>query len=94
MGNVPPGAVGAAFCCVAPGLTALSSSVGAALLPPRVAMIERLKEVIMNTAAARNRVIHEYGNVDFEIVWETIQDHLPLALASASFSLLWSAAGI
>jgi uncharacterized protein with HEPN domain len=48
----------------------------------------------MNTAAARNRVIHEYGNVDFEIVWETIQDHLPLALASASFSLLWSAAGI
>ena len=26
----------------------------------------------------RNRVVHDYGNVDFEIVWETIQDHLPL----------------
>jgi uncharacterized protein with HEPN domain len=25
----------------------------------------------------RNRVVHDYGNVDFEIVWETIQDHLP-----------------
>ena len=26
----------------------------------------------------RNRVVHDYGNVDFEIVWETIQGHLPL----------------
>jgi uncharacterized protein with HEPN domain len=25
----------------------------------------------------RNRVVHDYGNVDFEIVWETIQSHLP-----------------
>ncbi len=25
----------------------------------------------------RNRVVHDYGNVDFEIVWETIQQHLP-----------------
>jgi uncharacterized protein with HEPN domain len=25
----------------------------------------------------RNRVVHDYGNVDFEIVWETIQTHLP-----------------
>jgi uncharacterized protein with HEPN domain len=25
----------------------------------------------------RNRVVHDYGNVDFEIVWETIQNHLP-----------------
>ncbi len=24
----------------------------------------------------RNRVVHDYGNVDFEIVWETIQTHL------------------
>jgi uncharacterized protein with HEPN domain len=24
----------------------------------------------------RNRVVHDYGNVDFEIVWETIQNHL------------------
>jgi uncharacterized protein with HEPN domain len=28
--------------------------------------------------AMRNRVVHDYGNVDFEIVWETIQTHLPL----------------
>jgi uncharacterized protein with HEPN domain len=26
----------------------------------------------------RNRVVHDYGNVDFEIVWETVQSHLPL----------------
>ena len=25
----------------------------------------------------RNRVVHDYGNVDFEIVWETVQTHLP-----------------
>jgi len=25
----------------------------------------------------RNRVVHDYGNVDFEIVWETIENHLP-----------------
>ena len=25
----------------------------------------------------RNRVVHDYGNVDFEIVWETVQIHLP-----------------
>jgi uncharacterized protein with HEPN domain len=25
----------------------------------------------------RNRVVHDYGNVDFEIVWETVQSHLP-----------------
>ena len=29
-------------------------------------------------AGMRNRVVHDYGNVDFEIVWETIQTHLPL----------------
>jgi len=28
-------------------------------------------------AGMRNRVVHDYGNVDFEIVWETIQTHLP-----------------
>jgi uncharacterized protein with HEPN domain len=26
----------------------------------------------------RNRVVHDYGNVDFAIVWETVQTHLPL----------------
>ena len=25
-----------------------------------------------------NRVVHDYGNVDLEIVWETVQTHLPL----------------
>lgn len=25
----------------------------------------------------RNRVVHDYGNVDFEIVWEIIENHLP-----------------
>ena len=25
----------------------------------------------------RNRILHDYGNVDFEIVWETVQTHLP-----------------
>ena len=28
-------------------------------------------------AGMRNRVVHDYGNVDFEIVWETVQTHLP-----------------
>lgn len=28
-------------------------------------------------AAMRNRVIHDYGNVDLEIVWETIHTRLP-----------------
>lgn len=26
----------------------------------------------------RNRVVHDYGNVDFQIVWETVQSHLPV----------------
>jgi uncharacterized protein with HEPN domain len=30
------------------------------------------------TVGMRNRVVHDYGNVDFEIVWETVQTHLPL----------------
>jgi len=25
----------------------------------------------------RNRIVHDYGNVDLEIVWETVQSHLP-----------------
>ena len=25
-------------------------------------------------AATRNRVVHDYGNVDFEIIWETIRN--------------------
>jgi len=28
-------------------------------------------------AGMRNRVVHDYGNVDFEIIWETVQTHLP-----------------
>ncbi len=28
----------------------------------------------------RNRLVHDYGNVDLEIVWETAQEHIPLAL--------------
>jgi len=26
----------------------------------------------------RNRIVHDYGQIDFEIVWETVQLHLPL----------------
>ena len=26
----------------------------------------------------RNRVVHDYGHVDLEIIWETTQIHLPL----------------
>ncbi len=26
----------------------------------------------------RHRLVHDYGNVDLEVVWETIQFHLPL----------------
>lgn len=25
----------------------------------------------------RNRVVHDYGNVDLEIIWEVIEIHLP-----------------
>jgi uncharacterized protein with HEPN domain len=25
----------------------------------------------------RNRVVHDYGNVDFEIIWETVRAQLP-----------------
>ena len=28
-------------------------------------------------AGLRNRVVHDYGQIDFEIVWETITTHLP-----------------
>ncbi len=28
-------------------------------------------------AGLRNRVVHDYGQIDFEIVWQTITDHLP-----------------
>jgi uncharacterized protein with HEPN domain len=31
--------------------------------------------------AMRNRIVHDYGHVDFEIIWETVQIHLPLLLA-------------
>jgi uncharacterized protein with HEPN domain len=29
----------------------------------------------------RNRVVHDYGQIDFEIIWETVQLHLPLVRA-------------
>lgn len=29
----------------------------------------------------RNRVLHDYGNVDLEIVWETVQAHLSQVFA-------------
>jgi uncharacterized protein with HEPN domain len=28
-------------------------------------------------AGLRKRVVHDYGKIDFEIVWETITIHLP-----------------
>ena len=28
-------------------------------------------------AGMRNRVVHDYGQIDFGIVWETVIDHLP-----------------
>ena len=28
-------------------------------------------------AGLRNRVVHDYGQIDFEIVWESITLHLP-----------------
>jgi uncharacterized protein with HEPN domain len=29
-------------------------------------------------AGLRNRLVHDYGQVDFEIVWDTVTTHLPL----------------
>ena len=29
-------------------------------------------------AGMRNRVVHDYGNVDFDIVWETMRSHPPI----------------
>jgi uncharacterized protein with HEPN domain len=28
-------------------------------------------------AGLRNRVVHDYGQIDFEIIWDTVNDHLP-----------------
>jgi uncharacterized protein with HEPN domain len=28
-------------------------------------------------AGMRNRLVHDYGQVDFEIVWDTVNSHLP-----------------
>ena len=28
-------------------------------------------------AGLRNRVVHDYGQIDFEIIWETVNDHVP-----------------
>jgi uncharacterized protein with HEPN domain len=28
-------------------------------------------------AGMRNRLVHDYGQIDFEIVWETVSIHLP-----------------
>jgi uncharacterized protein with HEPN domain len=29
-------------------------------------------------AALRNRVVQDYGQIDLEIVWDTVTTHLPL----------------
>jgi uncharacterized protein with HEPN domain len=29
----------------------------------------------------RNRVVHDYGQVDLEIVWETVEYHIPPVIA-------------
>ena len=29
-------------------------------------------------AGLRNRVVHDYGQIDLEIVWDTVTTHLPL----------------
>jgi uncharacterized protein with HEPN domain len=29
-------------------------------------------------AGLRNRVVHDYGRIDLEIVWDTVTSHLPL----------------
>jgi uncharacterized protein with HEPN domain len=31
-------------------------------------------------AGMRNRVVHDYGEIDFEIIWETVTCHLPQVL--------------
>ena len=28
-------------------------------------------------ASMRNRIVHDYGNIDLDIVWETIENYLP-----------------
>jgi uncharacterized protein with HEPN domain len=38
-------------------------------------------------AGMRNRVVHDYGHVDFEIVWETVQTHLPVLFKELGRSL-------
>jgi uncharacterized protein with HEPN domain len=30
-----------------------------------------------NIYGMRNRVVHDYGNIDIEIVWDIVQAHLP-----------------
>ncbi|MCL2255444.1 MAG: DUF86 domain-containing protein [Firmicutes bacterium] len=30
-----------------------------------------------NIRAIRNRIVHDYGNIDLKIVWNVIKDHLP-----------------
>ena len=35
---------------------------------------------IRKMAGMRNRVVHDYGQVDFEIIWETVTIQLPEVL--------------
>jgi hypothetical protein len=35
-------------------------------------------------AGLRNRVVHDYGHIDFEIIWEAVNDHLPLVCRDLS----------
>ena len=45
------------------------------LTPETTAIFEDLP--FRKMAGLRNRVVHEYGQIDFEIVWETVTQHLP-----------------
>jgi uncharacterized protein with HEPN domain len=33
-----------------------------------------------NIVGMRNRVIHDYGNVNHDILWKTITEHIPILL--------------
>ena len=47
----------------------------ARLTPETVALFETIP--FRKMAGLRNRVVHDYGQIDFEIVWETVTIHLP-----------------
>lgn len=47
----------------------------ARLAPDTEARFEELP--FRKMAGLRNRLVHDYGQIDFEIVWETVTVHLP-----------------